>query len=133
MGINIKYYQSYIFDRNLLPGMIYEVKDSNLVAKTLQNTEKTVTKIREIFKEATNEECEYIVEWARLLEYPAPKFRRVAIDIEVLAPIPTRVPDPREAAYQVICVSIFASDGLRKSAPLNAKESAKEQNTSQPT
>jgi DNA polymerase I len=110
----IKYYQSYIFDRNLFPGMIYEVKDSNLVAKTLQGTEKTVTKIREVFKEATNEECEFIVEWARLLEYPAPKFRRVAIDIEVLAPIPTRVPDPREAAYQVICVSMFASDGLEK-------------------
>jgi DNA polymerase I len=111
---NIKYYQSYMFDRNLLPGMIYEVKDDNLIAKTLQETEKTVTKIRETFKEATSEECEFIVEWARLLEYPAPKFRRVAIDIEVLAPIPTRVPDPREAAYPVICVSMFASDGLEK-------------------
>jgi DNA polymerase I len=110
----IKYYQSYIFDTNLQPGMIYDVKDGNLVPRVLQNTEKNVTGIREVFKEATKEECEFIIEWARLLEYPAPKFRRVAIDIEVLAPIPTRVPEPREAAYKVICVSIFASDGLEK-------------------
>jgi len=52
--------------------------------------------------------------WARLLEYPAPKFRRVALDIEVASPIPTRVPDPREAAYQVICASLFGSDGKKK-------------------
>jgi DNA polymerase I len=114
----IKYYQSYMFDENLLPGMIYEIKDDNLVEKCLQDSERTVMKIREAFKEATEEECGFIVEWARLLEYPAPKFRRIAIDIEVLAPIPTRVPDPREAAYQVICVSMFASDGLEKTLML---------------
>lgn len=111
---NIKYYQSYIFDRNLFPGMIYKIQNNHVIAKTLPETEKTVGKIRETFKEATEEECNFITEWARLLEYPAPKFRRVAIDIEVLAPLPTRVPDPREAAYKIICVSMFASDGLQK-------------------
>jgi len=111
---NIKYYQSYIYDRNLLPGMIYEVKDGNLVPKSLDGSEKMVRQIRGSFKDATGEELEFIEEWARLLEYPAPKFRRVALDIEVLAPIPTRVPDPREAAYQVVCVSLYSSDGLKK-------------------
>ena len=110
----IKYYQSYIYDRNLSPGMVYEIQEDKLIAKNLPEAEKTVGKIREIFKDATDEECGFLIEWARLLEYPAPKFRRVAIDIEVLAPIPTRVPDPREAAYQVICVSMFSSDGLEK-------------------
>ncbi len=110
----IKYYQSYMFDRDLLPGMIYEVKAGNLVSKALQDSEEAVTRIREVFKEATKEECAFVEEWARLLEYPAPSFRRVAVDIEVLAPIPTRVPDPREAAYEVICVSLFGSDGLAR-------------------
>ena len=32
----IKYYQSYIYDRQLLPGMIYEVKDGNLVAVVVE-------------------------------------------------------------------------------------------------
>jgi DNA polymerase I len=115
---NIKYYQSYIFDRQLLMGMIYEVKDGNLACSTSRDAERMVNRIRESFRGATEEECEYIVEWARLLEYPASKFRRVAIDIEVLAPIPTRVPDPREAAYQVVCVSAYASDGLMKTLVL---------------
>jgi len=119
---NIKYYESYIYDSKLFPGMIYEVKNGDLTPKILENTEKTVKQIRDRFKDATNEELDYIEEWARLLEYPAPKFRRVAIDIEVLAPIPTRVPDPREAAYPVICVSLYASDGLKKVLLLKREE-----------
>jgi DNA polymerase I len=106
----IKYYQSYIYDQGLLPGMMYEVKDSNLVLRKLEDVERTVKQIRDTFKDATPEELDFIEEWARLLEYPAPKFRRVALDIEVLAPIPTRVPDPRQAIYPVICVSLWSSD-----------------------
>jgi DNA polymerase I len=110
----IKYYQSYIYDRNLLPGMIYEVKDGKLVLKDIEETEKTVKHIQEIFKDATEEEQGFIEEWARLLEYPAPKFQCVALDIEVYAPVPTRMPDPREAAYQVVCASLYGSDGQKR-------------------
>jgi DNA polymerase I len=118
----IKYYQSYIYDRNLLPGMIYEVRNSELVPKNLEESEKTVKQILTIFKDATEEELEYIEQWARLLEYPAPKFNRIAMDIEVLAPIPTRVPDPREAAYQVVCISLYGSDGTKKVLVLKREE-----------
>ncbi len=117
----IKYYQCYIYDRQLLPGMIYEVKNNNLVPVTLEETEKTLTQINSIFTEATSQELEYTESWARLLEYPAPKFRRVAIDIEVYAPISSRVPDPREAAYPVICVSVYTSDEQQKVLILKRK------------
>ncbi len=110
----IKYYQSYIYDRTLWPGMIYEVKNGNLVPKSLKEAEEMTRRIREIFKEATSEEQQYIEQWARLLEYPAPKFRRVALDIEVHSAIPTRMPDPREAAYPVVCVSLYGSDGQKR-------------------
>jgi DNA polymerase I len=110
----IKYYQSYIYDRALLPGMIYEVKKDNLVPKRLEEIEKTVDHIRDIFKDDTEEELHYTEQWAKLLEYPAPKFHRVALDIEVYTPIPTRMPDPREAAYPVVCVSLYGSDGQKK-------------------
>jgi len=110
----IKYYQSYIYDRNLWPGMIYEVKNGNLVPKSLKEAEEMTRQIREIFKDATSEEQQYIEQWARLLEYPAPKFRRVALDIEVYSPIPTRMPDPREAAYPVVCVSLYSSDEQKR-------------------
>jgi len=110
----IKYYQSYIYDRQLLPGMIYEVKSGNLVPVTLEETEKTLAQIKAIFKEESAEELQHVEDWARLLEYPAPKFRRAAIDIEVYAPISTRVPDPRQAAYPVICVSVYSSDDQKR-------------------
>ncbi len=110
----IKYYQSYIYDRQLLPGMIYEVKNGNLVPKTLEETEETLAHIKAIFKEDSAEELQFVEDWARLLEYPAPRFRRAAIDIEVYAPISTRVPDPRQAEYPVICVSVYSSDNQKR-------------------
>jgi DNA polymerase I len=110
----IKYYQSYIYDRNLWPGMIYEVKNGNLIQKPLEEAEDIIKHICEIYRDATPEEQQHIEEWARLLEYPAPKFRRVALDIEVMSPIPTRMPDPREAAYPVVCVSLYCSDRQKR-------------------
>ncbi|MDH5482616.1 MAG: DNA-directed DNA polymerase I [Candidatus Bathyarchaeota archaeon] len=110
----IKYYQCYIYDRNLLPGMIYGVKNGDLVPKDLKEIEEMVKQIKGIFKGATAEELQHIEQWARLLEYPAPKFRRVAMDIEVCTPIATRVPDPREATYEVVCVSLYDSDGQKR-------------------
>ncbi|MBS7647527.1 MAG: DNA-directed DNA polymerase I [Candidatus Bathyarchaeia archaeon] len=110
----IKYYQSYIYDRKLLPGMVYEVKNGNLVQTSLNEAEKMVKQIVGAFKDATTEELEYIEQWARLLEYPAPKFRYAAIDIEVQSPIPTRMPDPRVAEYPIVCVSVYGSDGQKR-------------------
>lgn len=56
----IKYYQSYIYDRSLLPGMIYEIKNGHLVQKKIDAAEKIVAEIRGTFKDATAEEQEYI-------------------------------------------------------------------------
>ncbi|MEM0357649.1 MAG: DNA-directed DNA polymerase I [Candidatus Bathyarchaeia archaeon] len=110
----IKYYQSYIYDRGLLPGMVYEVKNGSLVQTFLDEAEKMVKQIVGTFKDANAEELEYIEQWARLLEYPAPKFRYAAIDIEVQSPIPTRMPDPRVAEHPIVCVSVYGSDGQKR-------------------
>jgi DNA polymerase, archaea type len=110
----IKYYQSYIYDTRYLPGMIFEVKNGNLCKVVNEEAEKTIAKLKAMFTHATAEELEYVEEWARLIEYPAPKFRRAAIDIEVYAPLSTRVPDPREALYPVVCCSLYASDDVKK-------------------
>ncbi len=110
----IKYYQSYIYDTRYLPGMIYQVNDGNLVPCVMDEAEKTIANLKALFGGASKEEMEFLEEWARLIEYPAPKFRRAAIDIEVYAPLSTRVPDPREAVYPVVCCSLYTSDGERK-------------------
>jgi DNA polymerase I len=107
----IKYYQCYIYDRNLVPGMIYSIKDSELTSAQVDTAEDAIKEIQTLFKSEGEKEREYIERWARLLEYPAPPFRRVALDIEVFSPVATRVPDPQEAPYQVICASLVSTDG----------------------
>lgn len=110
----IKYYQSYIYDNNLAPGMLYRIERGKLVAARHEPSESTVRKILELFRGEPEEFIQRVEIWARLLEYPAPRFRRVALDIEVASPIPTRVPDPRVATYPVICATLLGSDGKKK-------------------
>jgi len=110
----IRYYQSYIYDRNLAPGMLYRIEKGNLTSALHESSEEIVKKTLHLLKAGSKEELDHVERWARLLEYPAPKFRRVALDIEVFSPVPTRVPDPREAAYPVICVSLYGSDGVKR-------------------
>lgn len=110
----IKYYQSYIFDRKLLPGMIYEIKDGNLIEVVDNTASENLAKIQDTFKDCSEEERSYAEMWAKLLEYPAPHFRRAAIDIEVYSPLANRVPDPREGACPVIACSIYSTDGDKK-------------------
>jgi len=110
----IRYYQSYIYDRDLAPGMIYKIENNKLVRVRHEPSERMVKEICGLFQGEPEEYLQHIEGWARLLEYPAPKFRRVALDIEVSTPIPTRVPDPREAAYQIICASLLGSDGKKR-------------------
>ncbi len=117
----IKYYQCYIYDRQLAPGMLYKIEHGDLVQVKHEPSEQTINKICSMFPTEPKEAMRNIETWARLLEYPAPNFRRVALDIEVFTPtieiegkLTFRVPDPREAAYQVICVSLLGSDGEKR-------------------
>lgn len=117
----IRYYQCYIYDRQLAPGMLYKIENNNLIQVKHESSEQTVNKICSLFTAEPKKALRNIETWARLLEYPAPNFRRVALDIEVFTPtieiegkLTFRVPDPREAAYQVTCVSLLGSDGEKR-------------------
>lgn len=123
----IKYYQSYIYDQKLLPGMIYQVRDGNLEEAVVHESEQTLAKISELFKDVSAEEREFAEMWAKLLEYPAPRFRRAAIDIEVYSPLSNRVPDARVGACPVIATSIYSSDGDKRVLILK-REGCKEGN-----
>ncbi len=118
----IKYYQCYIYDRDLVPGMLYRIENGQLLPEKVDAAESVVERIKALFGDEDAREREYIERWARLLEYPAPSFRRVALDIEVFSPVATRVPDPREAAYQVICASLVATDGDSRVLLLKRKD-----------
>lgn len=117
----IKYYQCYIYDRQLAPGMVYKIENGELSRLSYEHYEKTVKEICGLFPDESEDFLQNVEMWARLLEYPAPRFRRIALDIEVLPPIveregvrTERVPDPREAEHQVICAALMDSDARER-------------------
>ena len=117
----IKYYQCYIYDRQIVPGMIYRIQNGQLIPDKHETSEQTILKLKTLFLDEPKDFFQPIETWARLLEYPAPEFRRVAMDIEVFTPTieiegkqTFRVPDPREANYQVICATFLGTDGNKK-------------------
>ncbi len=110
----IRYYQSYIYDRKLAPGMIYQIKNGELVQVEYENSKDVITRTRQLFREELGESLECTEVWAWLLECPAPEFRRVALDIEVHSPIPDRIPNPNEATEPIICASLLGSDGQKR-------------------
>ena len=106
----IRYYQSYIYDNNLALGMLYEIKDGNLVRVRQKSSEQTIQQILNKFSDVNKEFLETVEMWARLLESPAPEFRRAGLDIEVASKVATRVPDPLKADDPVVCVAMYGSD-----------------------
>ena len=109
----IRYYQSYIYDNNLAPGMLYKIHDGNLVRVQQKSSEGTIKQILSLFPDVGKEFLEAVENWARLLESPAPDFLRAGLDIEVASSIATRVPDPHEAEHPVVCVALYGSDGRK--------------------
>jgi DNA polymerase I len=110
----IKYYQCYINDEKLSPGMVYKIKEGELVPVIYREAEESIKKILETyFEDEPKDFLPYLESWIRLLEYPAPYMKRAALDIEVFSPIATRVPDAETAPYPVICASIVGSDGKK--------------------
>lgn len=119
----IKYYQCYIYDRELLPGMLYEVKNGELIPAVDEEAEENIKRIlQSAFKDEPEDLLPYLESWIRLLEYPAPDMRRVALDIEVYSPIATRVPNAEETPYRIICVSLADSEGKRRVLLLRREE-----------
>ena len=110
----IKYYQSYIYDRDLIPGMMYRTESGKLIQIDDGTSQDVMENIKNAFSDEPEDFLKHVINWAKLLETPAPKPRILALDIEVLASAVNRIPDPREAAHPVIAVALIGNDGRRR-------------------
>jgi DNA polymerase I len=115
----IRYYQNYIYDTGLVPGMPYRVEGGDLVEVEYALPERIRAELDELLAGEEPEYREHMMEWSRLLQCPVPNLRRVAVDIEVYAPVANRVPDPDEASEPITAVAFVSSDGLRRVILLN--------------
>ena len=115
----IRYYQNYIYDRGLIPGMPYRVQGGDLVEAEYALPDAIRVEIEEMLVDVKPEFREHMMEWARLLQCPVPELRRVAVDIEVYTPVANRMPNPDEAQEPITAVSFVSSDGMKRVILLN--------------
>jgi len=117
----IKYHHCYTYDRGLIPGMLYKIKNGNIELVEYTPDEQVIEKITEVYKDEP-ELIDELMEWIKLFQTPVPEIRRVALDIEVFSPEIDRIPNPREALYPIIAVSVYSSDNIKKVLLLKRKE-----------
>ena len=110
---NIRYHHNFIYDRNLVPGMNYSIKQGKITPLSSQIDKILDAKLKDVFRKEAPE----IQEMAKLshpiFSSAIPSLKRMAFDIEVEETEDGFLPDPTIAKYKVISVSFAATDGLR--------------------
>lgn len=109
----IRYHLCYIFDNAVIPGMYYMISNENLIpvpTEIPKDVEEFVGKLYHDDEDFRRE----AEKWLPLFQSPIPSIKRLAIDIEVYTPVENRIPNPREAKYEVISIALAGSDGLKR-------------------
>ena len=105
---DIKYYENYLYDRQLKVGTYYKITEGVLAPVEKEVVGEVQRSLDSILAKATGEAASHIRDWAELLGQPLSTFRRIACDIEV-ANEENRLPDPETGDRPVIAVS-FCND-----------------------
>ncbi|MGQ0772329.1 MAG: DNA-directed DNA polymerase I [Nitrososphaerota archaeon] len=118
---DIKYYENYLYDRGLIVGKYYEIKDGKIIPQNFEMTEDVSLAMKSLLLDVnttkgivnTKEFQDFITQWAELLNQPIPKIRRLSFDIEVESEI-GRIPDPKIAEKRVTAIGFEGSDGFKQ-------------------
>ncbi len=106
----IRYHLCYIYDNEIIPGMFYRVEDGKLVQVPIEVPTEIEGFINKLY--ANNKEfLEEARRWIPLFQAPVPNIKRLSLDIEVFTPQENRVPNPKEANYEIIAIGLAGSDG----------------------
>lgn len=116
---DIKYYENYLYDRNLIVGKYYEIINGEIKHHDLEISDEVKLALKSLLWDKVDSESmvdaeefkKYISEWADLLNQPIPKIKRLSVDIEVEVEI-GRIPDPKLAEKKVTAVGLKGSDGF---------------------
>ena len=101
---DIKYYENYVYDRNLRVGTYYSIRGGQISPLEEEMPAIVAHSLDQILAKNSGEQTRFIREWAELLSQPLCSFKRIALDIEV-ANEESRIPDPEKADRAVIAIS----------------------------
>ena len=127
---DIKYYENYVYDNQIVVGMYYSVSGGRVAPEQLQIPEgvRAALKTMLLDKDTARgmadpaEYQRYVSEWADMLNQPIPKIRRISFDIEVDSE-KNRIPDPHLAERRVTAIGFEGSDGVHEVYVLGRKDS----------
>jgi DNA polymerase I len=106
---DIKYYENYIYDKGLLVGAFYKIRNDQVETVPFETPSEVQTALQRTLASSKPEMKKAIADWAGLLNQPLPYLKRAALDIEVLSP-ENRIPNPQEAMYPVVAASLISKD-----------------------
>ena len=126
---DIKYYENYLYDRKLIIGKYYEIKEGKIVPHDLEISDEVKIALKSLLWDKVDSESmvdsqgfkDFISEWADLLNQPIPKIKRLSVDIEVEAEV-GRIPDPKVAEKKVTAIGLKGTDGFDQIFVLKTKD-----------
>ncbi|MEM1625929.1 MAG: DNA-directed DNA polymerase I [Sulfolobaceae archaeon] len=110
---HIRYYNNYIYDLGLIPGMPYFLEKGKLIPLDIKLSGEEIEEVKKAFEDDDELTRTMALEWLPLFESPVPNVKRVAIDIEVYTPNRGRIPDPKKAEFPIISVALVGNDGKK--------------------
>lgn len=116
---DIKYYETYLYDRKLIIGKYYKIVEGEIIPDDLEISDEVRIALKSLLWDKVDSGSmvdaeqfkEFISEWAELLNQPIPKIKRLSVDIEVEAEI-GRIPDPKVAEKKVTAIGMKGTDGF---------------------
>ncbi len=110
---DIRYHESYLYDRNLIVGRYYRIEDGCVVPHSMEISGDVQSALKTLLWDKmddgsvvdADEFREFVTSWADLLNQPIPDIRRLAVDIEVESE-GGRIPDPIIADKKITAVGL---------------------------
>lgn len=120
---DIKYYQTYIYDKNYIVGTWYNIDvQSGMV--TPETTSKSTFDLSNIDMDSvvdTDKFTKQLTTWTDILGQEIPTLKRMAFDIEVES-VNNTLPDVNKAPQRVTAISFHSNDGVKKVFTLKRPE-----------
>ncbi|MHA1687383.1 MAG: DNA-directed DNA polymerase I [Candidatus Heimdallarchaeaceae archaeon] len=107
---DIRYHLNYIYDNNLVPGLLYSIKNGKLVPSSPKIPEEIIKQINAIFAKQSSKITEIVERYLPVFFSPIPEIKRCAVDIETSS-TERRVPNPNDPIDKVISIGFADTDG----------------------
>ncbi len=116
---DIKYYETYLYDKKLIVGKYYKIIEGEIKQVEQEISDEVKIALKSLLWDKVDSDSmvdaeqfkKFISEWADLLNQPIPKLKRLSVDIEVEAVV-GRIPDPKVAEKKVTAIGLKGTDGF---------------------